>query len=284
MKTARYIFGNLIPGLAMFGMSIYFINGVGHYFINSLLNIMHMKPNTLIWIWITVGVIMLTIFGCAISQHRPTTEYATLIDETDSTFVVPDSAEVIADLGLDTNMWAGVNFSLARIKDVSYTPHASITLAQGGNRLASSQFTRMREVNLFEKKLAATLDSVRREKPGKPNSSVFLPMANELTRLANSRADRKVLNVFSDLMENTQSVSFYHKQTFALFRSDPQKIQDMLFAEAVLPDLTGIEVRLVYEPKNANGDAVFQIVSGFYKKLLEDKGATVTISANLSDH
>lgn len=282
MKTVRYIFSNLIPGLAMLGMSIYFINGVGHYFINSPLNIMHMKTNTLILIWITAGVIMLTLFGCAMSQHRPITEYVTLIDETDSTFVVPDSAEIISDLGLDTDIWAGVNFSLARIKDVSYTPHLSVTLAQGGNRLASSQFTRIRDVSAFEGKIAAALDTVRREKSGKPNSSIFLPLANELTRLANSGADRKVLNVFSDLMENTQSISFYHKHTFALFRSDPQRIQNALFAQAKLPDLTGIEVRFVYEPKNAKDDAVFQVVSGFYKKLLEDKGATVSISANLS--
>lgn len=282
MNASRYVFRNLIPGIAAVAVSLYCLIDL-YYHVTSLTNPIHMKPSTYIAICVVAAVVMLSIVACSVSEYRPTTEYAVLIDQTDSTFTVPDTADVYSHLGLDTNIWAGVNFTLARIKDVSYVPHASIVLAKGGNRLSSNQYARKRQAAAFKAKLADLFDSVRREAPGKPNSSIYLPVVHELTRLANSNAERKVLVVYSDLLENTPSVSFYDAQTFALLQSDPGKVQERLFAHAQLPDLTGIHVHLIYEPKDAGDDAVFQVVSGFYKKLLEEKGAIVSISANLTN-
>ena len=52
-------------------------------------------------------------------------------------------------------------------------------------------------------------------------------------------------------------------------------------AQSKLPTLAGITVYLIYQPKDANDDAVYHVVSNFYKQLLESKGATVRIEANL---
>jgi hypothetical protein len=40
-------------------------------------------------------------------------------------------------------------------------------------------------------------------------------------------------------------------------------------------------VYFIYEPANVIQDAEFKVVSEFYRKFLESKGAQVTITANL---
>lgn len=285
MRTVRYLFGNLIPGFVLMSLGIYLLVE-NYYNMNSPINLNYypMKASTYILLCIAGFLAMSTAFiACGGAERRTVTDYVVLIDETDSTFSVPNTDELLSDLRLDTNMWNGVNFTLARIADVSYTPHSSFSLSKGGSRLASNQYGRKREVDAFKAKVTTLLDSVRRDKPGKPNSSIWIPLVNELTRLANSKADHRVLIVSSDLMEHTRTVSFYDKHTFVLLRSDPTKIEERLFAESELPNLDGIEVHFVHEPKNAQEDAVFLVVSDFYKKLLEGKGATVTISANLTN-
>lgn len=275
MKILRYVLLNLIPGLAMMTVGLYCLTHI-----TQQTNFLPMKPSTFFFCVAAIAVISLGVIGC-ISENRPTAEFAVLIDETDSSFAVPDAKQVITTIGLDTDMWTGVNFNLARITDVSYVPHSRIVLSKGGNRLASNQYARKREMATFEMKLTELLDSVKNDEPGKPNSSVFFPLVNELVRLASSEADKKMLIVYSDLRENRPSLSFYDPETFALLQSDPGKIETKLFAEAKLPDVTGIEVLLIYHPRNAEDDATFRVVSGFYKTLLESKGAKVTISASL---
>ena len=63
----------------------------------------------------------------------------------------------------------------------------------------------------------------------------------------------------------------------------PETIETIFEKKAVLPSLVGIEVYLIYQPTTAENDATYRVVSEFYKTLLESKGATVNISANLSN-
>lgn len=284
MKTVRYIHRNLILGLVLMGLAICHLINL-YYALNAPNNPFYlpMKQTTFISLCIAGCLaIAITFIACGGTDRRTVTEYSILIDETDSTFAIPTADELYSDLGLDTNIWNGVNFTLARIEDVSYTPRSSFSLSKGGSRLASNEYVRKGEVDGFRTRITELLDSVRKDTSGRPNSSIGFQLANELTRLANNAADRKVLVVYSDLMEHRTGLSFYDKQTFALLRSDPEKVEEQLFAGAKLPNLNGIEVRLIYEPKNTHDDAVFHVVSEFYKALLESKGATVVISANLS--
>ena len=240
-----------------------------------------MKPVPFFTTLALIILAMIVLAACANKSSRTSTEYSVLRDLTDSTSVMPDEAALLADLGIDTDIWNGVNFNFFNVSDVSYTPHWRISLAKGGDRLTSSEYTRKREVIAFKKKLTALLDSARSDTEGRNHSSIYLPMAEELTRLAGSNAERKVLIVYSDLMENRQRLSFYDTRTFSLLRADPKKIEQLLFAEAALPDLSGIEIRFVYAPKDAADDANFRLVSDFFRSMFEKQGATVSVSANL---
>lgn len=224
--------------------------------------------------WITTG---------NSTDTRSTTRYVVFIDETDSTHFAPDTAALIADLGIETDMWNGVDFSLSRLVDVSYTRRTRLVLPEGGSRLASSIYTRKKEVAAFKAQLAALMDSVSHDSTGKPYSSIYLPLAEETARLAEDHtAKRKVLVVVSDLREHMPSgVSFYDPHTVALLSSDPEKVEAQFLAIAPLPDLTGVEIKFSYIPKNAKDDASYRLASGFWRRMFEAHGANVTVAADM---
>lgn len=283
MKTPHYIFRDLIPFLIVSGLIIYGLI-LFYQFITSPSNPIHMKPYTFFLILGFAVAGTLVFIGCEVAgKQRTHTEYSVMIDRTDSMKAIPDKRSLITDIRIDKDIWNSVNFSFGYFSDVSLEPHLRLSLAQAPNRLAASEFTRKREVETFKATLPSLLDSVLSDTAGKPNSSIYLPIAEELTRLSKTTADRKVLVIYSDLMENAPDLSFYSPNIFALFRTNPDKVKAMLFAKTKLPNLTGIEIILIYHPKNAQDDAVFRTVSNFFSTMFSQAGATVTISANLSN-
>ena len=271
----------VVMSLVLFGAALCTLIIISRY-ATSPLNPNHMKPIT--YFSCIVCMIAVVLLGaCANMNTRTSTEYSVIRDLTDSAEVMPDEAALINDLGIDTNIWNGINFSFFNVSDVSYTPHWRIAIARGGNRLASSEFTRKREIAAFKAKLSALLDSARSDTAGRTHSSIYLPVAEELVRLSNSNAERKVLILYSDLMENTPELSFYNPRTFADLGTSPDKVKSKLLAEAKLPDLTGITIHIVHEPKNAKDDATFRRVSEFFRQMFEAQGAEVSVSANLAN-
>ena len=83
-------------------------------------------------------------------------------------------------------------------------------------------------------------------------------------------------------MENTNSLSFYNNKDFKKLKTKPDEIQNYFETMQSINSLSGIEVYFIYQPTDIANDEQFRIISGFYKKMLESKGAKVTISANLN--
>jgi hypothetical protein len=213
--------------------------------------------------------------------ERKSSEISILHDWTEVQLAKPSHDEIISLFGLDSNKWNAAVLHYTFLTDVSYNRQTTISLADGGSRLLSSSFTRDKEVQRFTDSIRTFFQSIEKDTAGRPHSSIYLPLVSELTRLAASPAITKILLVYSDLMENENSLSFYDKKTLSLMRTDSSQVIKMLEAKAQLPDLTGIEIHLIFQPENATQDERFQLVSGFYASLLESHGASVTIAANV---
>jgi hypothetical protein len=82
-------------------------------------------------------------------------------------------------------------------------------------------------------------------------------------------------------MENDLDISLYSKQELELLKANPDSLKEIFEKRKALPSLPGIEVYFIYQPSNAIDDKDYRLVSDFYRSLLESKGATVHISANL---
>lgn len=207
------------------------------------------------------------------------TEVIILRDVTDTQIAQPNAQVIFSLFGLPYK-WDGRIFQYSDISDVSYnqTKQARLEL---GNEWLSNELERDKEIETFKEEIMGIINNETNDKTEKTNSAIYLPLARELNELTNSKAKKRILIVYSDLMENTETLSFYKKEDFEKLKSNPELIKEVFEKQEALEALNGIEVYFIYQPTESQSDQKFQVISGFYKKLLEEKGAKVTISANL---
>lgn len=217
--------------------------------------------------------------ACAKQNQHNTTIVSGLFDVTDKYISKPDATKIITFYDFDKDKWNGGTFNFSAITKVSLNPVAYNEVGEA-NPLLSNEFDRNKEIEQFKKKMTEEIARVEQTECGQSNSSIYQPMVVELNRLAHSVADRKILLVYSDLMENTTLVSYYHKDLTTLIR-EPEKLTEKLLKIQALDDLTGITIFFIYQPQDTKGDAVYNLVAGYYTSLFESKGAKVTLTASM---
>lgn len=239
--------------------------------------------------YLASGLVMLLLIGTLLWSScskpvRKTTTVFVLWDITDSIKPVPGAAHILPLFGLSENPNNGAVFRFRFANDKSLNPETVFTLLPAEGELLVNQFDRKREVEKFNTEVTEFLDSLPSDTAiGREQSSLFVAVAEAANRLAaDTTPGRKIMLVYSDLREHTPVISLYNKQTLALLKSNPDKVQDMFLALAPLHDLSEMEVYLLYEPTDIQDDSAYRLISGLYKTMLEQQGAKVIISANIT--
>lgn len=222
---------------------------------------------------------MIALIVACTSQNPVITEVVLLKDITDTNIAKPDSNEIISLFGLKNTENGGI-FRFTNLTDVSYN-YTRETRIEVKNLWLSNEFEREDEIKKFKKDIGEIISNMNKESEGKRNSSIYLPIARALNDLKNSQAQRKIIIIYSDLMENTQELSFYRNKDFERIKGNPEAVLSQFEKMEKLDSLGGIEVRFIFQPKDSRKDQVFRVISGFYKKILKEKGAKVIIGANL---
>ncbi len=237
----------------------------------------------------TINIILLAVLGILIlftactklSPKPQTTELSEIVDITDTLIAKPKPEEAISIFNLNNNLWNGADFHLQYITNVSFNTTYEAHL-EPENEWLSNKFQRAEKVKKFYAEINKTIANTNTEAVGKDNSAVYFLIAKELNRLSQSKATNRILLIYSDLMENTDILSFYNKWTFDQLKTKPEAIEQYFDSQMKLPNLSGIKIYLIYQPKNTKQDEDYKLTSSFYKRLLEEKGATVEITANLN--
>jgi hypothetical protein len=109
------------------------------------------------------------------------------------------------------------------------------------------------------------------------NSECFRKIASELNYLAVSKSKERVLLVASDLLEKSDLFNSYQSDI-----SNAVNVAKEFGGTRLLPDtLSGITVIFLFNPRNRTEDEAFYKMSEAYRLLLQQKGALVSIQANL---
>ena len=230
---------------------------------------------------IIIIIIVRTVIISSTSVNTTETEVMVVRDITDIQLSQPKSDDIARLFDLGNSQWNGAKFRFIDISDVSYnqTFEASINAE---NQWMGNEFDRQKKIKAFYAEMSRILNDVGKETIGKNNSSVYFPIANELNKLSKSKSSKKILLIYSDLMENTDEMSFYDKEKFNLLTTHPDLIKKYFDSQVPLASLQGINIYIIFQANGTAEDEQFQVVSGFYKNLFESKGATVEISANLN--
>lgn len=238
-----------------------------------------MKTANIILILLACVIVFFT--ACKLNMPSTTTELIVMRDVTENQLAVL-SAEEIYLLTHLTDKWNGATVVFTDLTDVSLNNVKEINIAPANNWL-SNEPERDREVAKFKTQLFLLVSSFQQDTVGRSHSSIYLPIARELNKLSKSNADKKILVIYSDLMENEPDFSFYSKEKFQLLKTNPDSVENIFSHEQPLNSLSGIEVHFVFQPKDAFADAQYKLVFAFYKNMLEKHGATVYLGANLTD-
>lgn len=230
--------------------------------------------------FISVVLIIIGIISCT-STKPSTTEISVLRDITDTHLSQPAANEILPLFNFsEDNKWNRGVFRFSTLSDVSYT-RIKETKIEAQNQWLSNELERAKQIQKFKSEIGIFINESMNDSIEKEHSSVYLPITRELIHLSESKAEKRILVVYSDLMENGLDVSLYSKDKFTLLKSNPDAFRSRLETQQALPSLTGIEVYFIYQPTDIEKDKLFNTVSAFYKHLLEEKGANVTIQANL---
>jgi hypothetical protein len=229
--------------------------------------------------------IIILFGGIALLIHSykmpPTTEVVVLRDVTQKFTAVPDVNEILSQFhSAESDKWNGAKFRFLEISDVSYNQVKQAEI-EAGNKWLLNQQDRDKSISKFESDLTRIIADSESEIIGRNYSSVYLPIAMELNKLSLSKSQKRLLVIYSDLMEHDQDISLYARNEFRLLQTNPEKLNATLLKRQYLMDLTGIEVYIIYQPSDNMNDKEFIIVSDFYKRMLEQMGAKVMIRANL---
>lgn len=226
------------------------------------------------------GVIAISLFFQSCTGQPYSVEQSVLVDLTDSFLAKPD-VEMHRKLFENKDVWNGYRFRISTITDINYNAAQGADIAPDCKYL-SNIFKRKKKMKIFYEEMDSAFASILQTPSGKTKSTVYFPMTLELSRLSKSEAQRKILTVYSDLMEHSSLVSFYDKKIVQMLKESPDSVKKVLETQISLPNLSGIDVYFVHEPRNAEESNVFFIVSGFFKKWFESQGAKVNIGANFS--
>ena len=213
------------------------------------------------------------------SPKLSTTEVSVFRDVTSQHLAQPDSGALLKFYDFSDNEWNGGIFRFTNITDVSANPVIEVRI-DPANKWLSSLPQRNQNIQTFERQVQQIITNAQQDTVGRWHSSIYLPIARELNLLSQSTANRRVLVIYSDLMEN-DGFSFYNQSTFSLLQSNPDVVTKFFEQEQPLGQLNGIEVYFIFQPDSTLSDQQFNVVSGFYKNLLQAKGANVIIEANL---
>lgn len=224
----------------------------------------------------------LTLLYSCNSTGQYKAEASFMIDKTDSNLLAQPDVNAIKQLiPADKDNWQGYRYRQQIISDADVNPIYEEDLASSCEYL-SNIYDKTDEVQKFFSGIDTALQKTKSVNLVKTHSSIYAPMVKELNHLSESTAKRKVLVIYSDMMENSYLANFYEKSTIIKLQNTPEEIQQQFEKALPIGNLKGIEVNIIYQASNNEASRVFTIVSGFYKKLLEDKGAKVNISANMN--
>ena len=226
-----------------------------------------------------------TLLGCS-NKQRKKVESSIIIDVTGSNThnlhdIMPSN--VIKTIEVDKYNVFENNYRQTLITESFLSKKREFNLKARPLWLISNEYDREAQVNIYKQQITESLLDIKKDSLnwGRASSNVFIPIAMELNRLANSDATRKTIIIFSDLLENSDWFTLVKKKNVNQLLKKPKKIEKLFMSEYKLVDnLQGIKVYLVYRPY-IETETVYRKLSALYKKMLERRGATVFIVANL---
>jgi len=230
---------------------------------------------------ITILCMALFSIGC-IEVKEPITETnICLIDRTDSLTISPQQIYqcLTQKLTVLYDQYAGAEVIVQPITQYRNTPKYRISIPSE-DMLSINEIERKHNIHTFKDALHFVIDTVTSRIVPQPESEVLHPIMNALITLTTSNSQKRSLDIFSDMRENTELISLYDPVTIQRLTERPEWLRSKLDSLYHLPSLKGITVTFFYTPTTKSSDKLFSLMAeSVLKPFLEQHNATVYIAS-----
>lgn len=193
------------------------------------------------------------------------------------------NADALYDaMGFNSNKWQSARERVVTLTDVSLNAVGQTSISSA-KPLYSNEYERDEQVQYFKSRLQELINYANSDMGGRLKSELYIPIAKELDQWLkeNSERSNKRVNIFSDMYQHSSWFSVYNNAHYYLLQSDQEGTYQIFQKEYPLPNLSGLTINIIYQPKSVEDDKRFRIVSGFFLWMFERHGASVGIIASL---
>lgn len=231
---------------------------------------------------IILSTVSVLIFMVSCAEDPTVTRHSVLVVDVTSADrrAIPD-AQVLMDIVKKdkSNNTDGQIISFTLLDDLSGSPFVEESLSpSSGNAAVENPVKRKRQAEEFyagvTQKISQKLENADIDRN---YSKIYIKLCKSLQYLAQSGAEVKQMIIYSDFLENSESVSFYKKEQLEAATNGPEKFYNDFFSKSCeLPDLSGMEIHL-YVLRDSKTDLSVQKAEKFWVELFKVKGAKVLV-------
>ena len=236
----------------------------------------------------TIISIAFLLFACNVKQDNDQIKRSStinvLVDVTDKKIIWPDAQHVIPLLQCAQYPEAACTLDIQVVSDKKTNPSYKNVLPDMQNSREENTYDdalfRQKQIVRFQQSIQQSFIKLYKEIDTTKSlkySEVWASVVNTLNQLAQDTNQRKVLLIYSDLMEKNTAVNAYELIQKETVTSIAKKLKQQM---SITKPLGEIMVVIVYEPKNRNEDIFFNKMFEVYKTILESSGAKVLQQAN----
>lgn len=217
--------------------------------------------------------------GCQTCEKQDITEIYCFVDVTDEVNLElakeyfkagEDGCKFYSSLAqgvLPKSNCTGLKFSFLKLNDLGESGKVKWHYPKSGVFEADLTDVQIKQEPLFKNfktQLSTKFDElIKGESSKKDKTKIYLPLCKALTELSKSKSSRKIMVIFSDMIENSELFSMYKMKGI---KPDEILIQlESTFSEKI-PDLKDIEIYIVSKRNKAN-DEIITLAEEFWKEL-----------------
>ncbi len=244
-------------------------------------------------LWFIIILICTSVFWGCKTEEATTTSICLLLDVSDERFnnekFLPDNINSILHLmKLDREKggFSGGEVKISLINDISdsKSEKASIPAAKPG-LLGQNPLIRRDEVVKFCTDLETIFTkTINKSAWGTKESKIYQKVARELSKLNKTQSSRKIMVIYSDMLENSNLFSFYKtgwQKEIEKMANDPEgTIKKLSEKGPSMPSLDGIEI-IVITNRTVTNDEKINLSEQFWRIIFEEKGAQIRFDSVL---
>lgn len=240
-------------------------------------------------------IILLLILGCK-DKDAQMADVMILIDTTDTSFsqqidVSKDLHQILSWNCININNGSydelrnGLNVQIASLSDVSDEKPRFVSIKPDTkNQLTGNAEARRKAMFKYVQNLKVLINDVSsHQSTSLQYSKLIINVCQKLKILAKSNSEKKLLIVYSDLIENSEYYSFYKKTPLQLEKDleNQNVILSKLEQDCIMPNLSNIEIVAIPLRNNKNDQLVNQAIR-FWKKMFQKYQGNMEASVQLS--